>query len=411
MGWTLSRRVWLLLGAAALIVVGLLYVNSRRPAPRVVTVRVTRGNLNSSITSNGKVEPVTPYSLRARFDGFVEHVAATEGQKVQRGQLLLTLDDKDVRAQLDQAKAQLASEQDDLRAAEAGGRSDQAARLAGELRTAEAQRNMLQQQQEALVKLVSQKAATPQELETNRAEFAHADAQVEQSKKAKEEFDRQAQMDRERLKLLVARSQEQVASLQEKADSARVVAPANGTLYSLPAHERDFVHVGDLLAEVADLTKVRVRAYIDEPELGQLQPNQTVEVTWSALPERTWTGHTETMPREVVARGARNVGEVLCAISNDKMELIPNTTVDVSIELSGRSGVLMIARGAVQIVGLHRYVYRLDGNQLSRQEVRVGLSNATDFEVLSGVQEGDVLALPGEAPLQDKLTVRVENPQ
>jgi multidrug efflux pump subunit AcrA (membrane-fusion protein) len=190
-----------------------------------------------------------------------------------------------------------------------------------------------------------------------------------------------------------------------------VVAPATGTLYSLPAHERDFVHVGDLLAELADLTQVRVRAYIDEPELGQLQPNQGVEVTWSALPERTWSGRTETTPRQVVARGARNVGEVLCAISNDKMELIPNTTVDVSIELSQRSGVLMIPRGAVQIVGLHRYVFRLDGNQLSRQEVRVGLSNATHFEVLSGVQEGDVLALPGEAPLQDKLVVRAENPQ
>ena len=411
MGWTLSKRVWLLLGAAALIVMGLLYVNSRRPAPRISTVRVARGNLDSSITSNGKVEPVKPYSLRARFDGFVNHVGVTEGQKVRAGQLLLSLDDNDVRAQLDQAKAQLASEQDELRAATSGGRPDQAARLTGELRSAEAQRHMLQQQQEALVKLVAQKAATPQELETNRTEFARADAQVEQSKKAKEEFERQTQLDRDRLTLLVSRSRAEVASLQEKVDSARVVAPAGGTLYSLPAHERDFVHVGDLLAEVADLTNVRVRAYIDEPELGQLQPNQTVEVTWSALPERTWNGHTETMPRQVVARGARNVGEVLCAISNDKMELIPNTTVDVSIELSERSGVLTIPRGAVQIVGLHRYVYRLEGNQLHRQEIRVGLSNATHFEVLSGVQEGDVLALPGEAPLQDKMIVRAENAQ
>src|SRR5438105_8378120 len=177
MGWTLSRRVWLVLGAATLIVVGLLYANSRRPAPRVLTVRVTRGNLNSSSTSNGKVEPVAPYSLRARFDGFVDRVVAVEGQKVRAGRVLLVLNAKDVRAQLDQTKAQLASEEDNLRAAMAGGRADQAARLTGDLRTAEAQRNLLQKQKEALAKLVAEKAATQQELETNRAEFARADAQ------------------------------------------------------------------------------------------------------------------------------------------------------------------------------------------------------------------------------------------
>src|SRR5262249_49209688 len=112
MGGTLSRRVWLLVGAAVGIVAGVLYFNSRRPAPGVATVRVSRGTLSSSITSNGKVEPVTPYSLRARFDGFVDKVMAIDGQKVRAGQLLLTLNDNEVRAQLDDAKAQLASEQE-----------------------------------------------------------------------------------------------------------------------------------------------------------------------------------------------------------------------------------------------------------------------------------------------------------
>src|SRR5262249_51459185 len=150
--------------------------------------RVTRGTLSSSITSNGKVEPVTPYSLRARFDGFVDKVMTTEGQKVRAGQLLLTLNDNEVRAQLDDAKAQLASEQEDLRVAQAGGRSDQATRLAGEIHAAQVQRDMLQHQQEALVKLLAQKAATPLELENNRADFAKADAELEQFRKEKQEF-------------------------------------------------------------------------------------------------------------------------------------------------------------------------------------------------------------------------------
>jgi multidrug efflux pump subunit AcrA (membrane-fusion protein) len=92
------------------------------------------------------------------------------------------------------------------------------------------------------------------------------------------------------------------------------------------------------------------------------------------------------------------------------LELIPNTTVDVRIQLNDRSGVLVVPRGAVQIVGLHRYVFLVDGGRLRQREIRVGLSNATDVEVLSGVQEGDILALSGAAPLRDNMAVRVLSP-
>jgi len=411
MAWTLTKRVWFLLIAAGVAIVGLLYAGSRRPPTPVTVVRVIRADLDSSITSNGKVEPVMPYSLRAKYDGFVDRVLAMEGQAVNAGQLLVVLNSSDEQAQLDQARAQLASEEEDLRAAKAGGHPDQVARLADDLRSAEAQRNLLQQKQEALVKLAAQNAATREEVESNRAELERASAQADQAQKAKQEFEHQVTLDRDRVALLVDRSRAQIADLQDKVNSARVTAPINGTLYSLPIHAGDFVHVGDLLAEVADLTRVRVRAYIDEPELGKLQPNQEVEVTWDALPDRAWKGSTELIPRQVVAHGARSVGEVLCSISNEKMELIPNTTVDVRIRLSERSNVLVIPRGAVQIVNSHRYVYLVQRNRLHRQEISVGLTNDTHLEVLSGVQEGDSLALLGGAPLEENTRVRVENPK
>jgi HlyD family secretion protein len=408
---TLSRRVWLLVGLATLLIALLLYLNERRPAVRVAVVQADRENLSSSITSNGKVEPITPYSLRAKFDGFVDRVIAVEGKNVKAGELLLTLDDRDMRAQLDQARAQLASQQNDLLAAQGGGRADQAARLAADLRSAEAQRDLLDRQRQALTKMLAQKAATNEEVEKNHAALEQANAQAEQAHKAKQEFDHQAELDRTRLMFLVSYSQALVNDLQDKLSSARVVAPASGTLYSLPVRVRDFVHTGDLLADVADLHKLRVRAYIDEPELGGLKQGQVVVVTWDALPGRTWTGKTEILPRQVVARGNRNVGELLCSISNEGMELIPNTTIDVRIETSQRENVLVVPRGAVQIEGNRYYVYRLDGGRLRRMEIKVGLSNATHSEVLSGMQEGDTLALPGDVPLRDNLVVRVANPQ
>lgn len=408
---TLSRRVWLLLGFAMALVVFLLYLNSRRPSARVAVVQASRQTFRSSITSNGKVEPIMPYSLRAKFDGFVDRVIAAEGKNVKKGELLLTLNDRDIRAQLDQARAQLASQEDDLHAARSGGRADQSAKLGADLRSAEAERNLLGRQQETLTKLAAQNAATSEELEKNRLALERAEAALDQARKAKQEFEHQVSQDRERLDLMVQHSKAVVNDLQDKADSTRVVAPASGTLYSFPVHAGDFVHTGDLLAGVADLHELRVRAYIDEPELGQLKAGQTVVVTWDALPGRTWTGKTEILPRQVVALGTRNVGELLCTIENQGMELIPNTTVDVRIEINERADAMVVPRGAVQIDGVHRYVYRLDGGRLHRTDIRVGLSNATQFEVLSGVNEGDTLALPGDTTLRDNMAVRVAIPE
>ena len=408
---TLSRRVWLLLALAVALVVVLLYLNSRRPSARVAVVQASHQTFRSSISSNGKVEPIMPYSLRAKFDGFVERVVAAEGKNVKKGDLLLTLDGRDIRAQLDQARAQLALQADDLRAARSGGRADQAAKLSADLRSAEAERNLLQRQQETLTKLAAQNAATAEELEKNRAALERAEAALDQARKTKQEFEHQAGLDRERLDLLVEHSKALVNNLQDKADSTRAAAPGSGTLYSLPVHTGDFVHTGDLLAAIADLHEVRVRAYIDEPELGQLKAGQTVVVTWDALPGRTWTGKTEILPGQVVALGTRNVGELLCTIANQGMELIPNTTVDVRIEINERADALVVPRGAVQIDGTRRYVYRFDGSRLHRTEIRVGLSNATQFEVLSGINEGDTLALPGGTTLRDNMAVRVAIPE
>jgi HlyD family secretion protein len=404
-----SRRWGLIIGLAVALAGTVLYLNVREPAARIRTATVTRTNLKSAITSNGKVEPAVPHTLRAQYDGFVDRVVAVEGQTVRRGQLLLTLDDTQVRAQLEQARAQLSAEEAALQAAQAGGRADELARVTGDLRAAEAQKSLLQGQRDALTKLVAEKAATPEELQRNAAALERATADVEILRKAREQFERQVGLDRERLALSVAHWRAQTSDLQEKVASARVVAPADGTLFSLPVRARDFVRTGDLLADLADLRNVRVRAFVDEPELGRLAPGQPVEVTWDALPDRTWMGRTETVPQQVVSRGARNVGEVLCSISNDRMELKPNTTVDIRIQLDERSNVLTLPRSAVELTGGSRYVYLVDGEHLRQREVQVGIANEIQFEVLSGVQEGDRVALPGDTALQDGMEVRVES--
>jgi HlyD family secretion protein len=411
MGPALGRRLWLIVGGALVLTAVLVFISGRGATARVAVIDAVRENLSSVVSSNGKVEPVMPVSFRVGFPTFVTKVYAVEGQQVKRGQLLFTLDDTGVRADLAQARADMAAEAEALRVANSGGRADQIAKVAADLQKALALREQLRLDNESLTKLVAQKAATPHEFEQNRLALAQAEADVQSLEKTKQTYLNQAKLDIERVALLVEHARNQVRDLEQKLSSTRGIAPADGTLYSLPIHPGDFVKEGDLLAEMADMHHVRVRAFIDEPELGQIDLNQTVEIFWDAHPDRVWSGRTELVPKQVVAHGTRNVGELLCSVSNDHLDLIPNTTVDVRIHISERPSVIVIPRGAIYIDGSKRFVFVVRDDRLQRRDITVGIANPTTIEVVSGLQNGDVVALPGEVSLKENLHIRPVRPE
>jgi HlyD family secretion protein len=407
----LSRRLWIVVVVALALIVLLVYLGSRGSTARVAVVDVKRESLSSAISTNGKVEPVTPHSFRARYPTFVARVDVVEGQQVKRGQMLFSLDDTEVQADLAQARADLAAQQEALNVAKAGGYASQAAKATADLQKAQASRDQLRRDNETLTKLVAEKAATSEELQQNKLQLSQAESDVQATEKVKQTLEKQAQLDEGRVTLQVEHSRATVSDLEERLDSAHGSAPIDGTLYSLPIRQGDFVKAGDLLAELADLHQVRIRAFIDEPELGQVDVNQSVEILWDAHPDRVWNGKTEILPKQVVTRGTRSVGELLCSVTNDRLDLLPNTTVDVRIHVSERPSALVVPRGAVSIEGDNRYVFRVQDNRLHRVSIKVGIANPTSMEVLSGLNEGDVVALPGEAALKDNLIVKAVRPE
>src|ERR1700686_4753673 len=102
MATALGRRLWLIVGAALVLTAVLVFISGRGSIARVAVADIERQNLSTMVSSNGKVEPITPRSFRAGFPTVVEKVYVAEGQQVKRGQLLFALDDKVVRAQLAQ---------------------------------------------------------------------------------------------------------------------------------------------------------------------------------------------------------------------------------------------------------------------------------------------------------------------
>jgi len=414
----LRNRIVIFLLLAGALAYGLVWLSGRKPAAKISAVMPRRRNLVSSITSNGKVEPISPYVMRAQLDTFVEKVHVFEGQAVKRGQALLDLNVKDAAAQLADTREKLLHAQDDLRAAKAGGRSDATARATGDLAKAQADRDRLQRANDALQRLVAQQAATKEELAANDLALVKAQAEVARLAAVKQEFEHGVRLDADGMALRVEQLQNEIAALESKVRDGRITAPADGTLYSMPVKAGDYVKVGDLLAEMADLHKVRVRAFIDEPELGLLEPNQSVKITWDALPNQSWTGKTEVIPKQVVARQTRSVGELLCSVNNDKLQLLPNINVNVRINSKERLNVLSVPRGAVETEAGRRYVFVVKDNQLGvgvrkstleKREVHVGIADATNYEIVTGLQEGEMVALPGEVDLRNGMKVQIVN--
>jgi len=239
----LRNRIVIFLALAGVLAYGLVWLSGRKPAAKISAVTPRRENLISSISSNGKVEPIAPYVMRAQLDTFVEKIRVVEGQAVKKGQVLLELNVKGATAQLAEARAKLLKAKNNLQAAMTGGKADEAARVVGDLAKAEAERDRLQRSHDVLTRLVAGQAATKEDLAANDLALARAQAEVTRAAAAKQEFDRQVKLDTDRSALEEQQALSEMAALEDKVANGRITAPSDGTLYSLPAKAGDYVKV------------------------------------------------------------------------------------------------------------------------------------------------------------------------
>jgi len=398
-------RLLLVLAAVAILVFAIAAGPGRDRPMKVSGTRPVRQSLSWSITSNGKVEPVEPHVIQAQITTFIEKVSVKEGQTVSRGKTLLTLDATESRSELAHMKELLVAAEDERRVALSGGAPDEIAQLENDLAKTISEIARLRRQGESLERLYARQAATRDEIDQNKIALQRAEADKRLIEQKNDAIQQRSKLQAERAALRADEARHSIRFLEEKLNSARVIAPVPGTLYSLPARGGTFVHTGDVLAEVADLSRVRARAFVDEPELGSLKAGQTVEITWDALPNRMWAGQVEQLPKTIVARGSRNVGEVLCSVSNEQAELLPNTNVNVRIRIAEHENSLTIPRATVRTEGDKRFVFVVDAGHLRKQQVTVGISNAKDYEILGGITDNDLIALPGNSELHEGQTV------
>jgi HlyD family secretion protein len=401
-----TARNWIISAVALIVIFYGIHMLTRGKLP-IRVAAATIGNLTKTSATNGKVEPQSDREAHAPYPGIISKLYVHEGQIVPAGMLLLAMDDTEAQSRAAAALAALKGAQAAWQAAQHGGTAEERLSLAGELQKAIIDRDQAQRDLDALQKLESNGAASPSEVDAakERLEADNSSIQVLQQRQTS----RYDAADLAHARANLEDAQAAYTAAQDALNQAIVHAPVAGTVYSLPVSRTEFVQQGELLLAMADLSKLQVVAYFDEPEIGDLAIGEPATIVWDARPNEVWHGHVTRLPSTIITYLTRNVGEVRVSIDDPDGALLPDTNVRVTITVSSQSNVLTVPHDAMHFEQGSSYVYRVEGGTLHRVPVSVGRVNLTDVQILSGLKAGDQVALitTNGQPLIDGQPVKV----
>ncbi|HEY7099507.1 MAG TPA: efflux RND transporter periplasmic adaptor subunit [Terriglobales bacterium] len=404
----LSRNRWI--AWAVGIVAAVILLASFMSHDEIVPVRaatVQRTTMRSVVSTNGKIEPIQNFEAHAPIGTTVKRVLVKEGDHVKKGQLLVQLNDAEARNQAAKALSQVKNSEADVQAVQTGGTHEEVLTLQAQLVKARADRDAAQRNLAALQRLQQSGAATPGELKDAQAQFDTAEANLkllQQKQDARYSRPEVARVDAQKTEAQTAYS-----AAENVLGQLNIKAPFDGTVYALPVREGNYLNPGDLILQEADLSRVLVRVFVDEPDVGRLAPAQKIEITWDALPGRVWTGQLAAVPSAVKLHGTRNVGEATSIIENTDLKLLPNINIGATIVTIEDPNALAVPREAVRQEEGKSYVYQVVNDELQRRDVQTSISNLTQVEVKSGIDENSLVAIAStnSKPLRSGLPVKV----
>ena len=363
--------------------------------------------LVSTISTNGRVEPEMKYELHSPIATIVKEVYGQPGDVVAAGKLLMVLDDLQARARLASAESGVKTAQAGLEAAIHNGTQQERQMAAADQTRARLERDDARRSLDTLTKLNLTGAASSSEVATARQRLEAAEANLHAAEQGA--VNRYSPAEVERARAALADAQAGLTEARQVVAHTQVRAPAAGTVYHVDAGRTEFVEQGKLLLQLADLHHERVRAYFDEPEIGRLEVGQKIQIKWDAKQGRIWNGHIELTPITVMNLGTRSVGEVLVKIDDLDGELLPDTNVTVTATISSEPNTLSVPREALHSENGKTYVYRVVKGALQRTYVTTGTINLTQVAILSGLEEGSLVATGSEngQPLQEGVPIKV----
>ena len=350
-------KIWIIVAAMLVVAIGSWIFSGGKKNKEIQfeTEKITRANLQNSVTATGTIEPVTSVTVGTQVSGIVSKLYVDYNSKVTKGQVIAELDRTNLTSELNTAKANLSSAQSSLNYEKAN-----------------------HQRYETLYKkgLVS-----ADEYENARLSFEKA---VQQVKTA----------------------QESVKKAETNLNYATITSPIDGVVLSKAVEEGQTVAASfstpELFTIAQDLTNMRVIANVDEADIGDVKEGERVSFTVDAFPNDVFEGQVTQARQEATTTNNVVTYEVVISAPNEQLKLKPGLTANVTIYTAEKQGVLSVSTKALRFTPTPETVGKMkiadckgknklwtkQGNTLQAHSVQLGMSDGIHTEILSGLAEG-----------------------
>ena len=300
-------RRWIAIGVVSVLAVAAIFLVAHRKKTTKTTIEtaaVERQDITVTVEANGTIEPINVVEVKSKASGQIMKMPVDVGSNVTPGQLLVQIDQRDVKNQYDQARAAL-----------------RAAQVSEEVGLAQRKRSD---------QLFAEGVITAQEHETATLTYESA-----------------------RSSLVRARTDLDIA--RQKLEDATVRSPIVGTVIEKPvavgqviSSATSSVSGGTTLLKMADLKQIRLRALVNETDIGNVKPGQPATVVVDAYPDRPFRGSVEKI--EPVATVNQSVTQfpVLVSLSNEDGLLMPGMNGDVTVMVEEQDNVLAVPIDAIR---------------------------------------------------------------
>ncbi|MGA2219283.1 MAG: efflux RND transporter periplasmic adaptor subunit [Terracidiphilus sp.] len=393
-----SRKFWIWLSVAAVVVLALAGFGIMRLAKGATIdpnrlAKVTRGDVARSVVATGQIQPITKVEVKSKASGIVEKLYVDINTVVKKSQPLAQLDQQEITAQVEAARAQLAAAEANVGTYEANIEQDKVNAAAPDLPMYKATLDRtLEMQKEGIV--------SHQALDDANKDYLAALTK-------RDAFKAQTGVDTAKMKQAkaqVLQSQASLQQLEEQLSYTTIVAPMDGVILS-----RD-VEIGDAVSSIlvlgstatlvmteGDVNEVYVDGKVDEADIAHVYMGQPARIKVESFRDRVFNGKVTKIAPMGVQKDNVTTFEVRVSINNPGGELKALMTANAEILLDEHKGVLTVPENAVMYDNQKNATVEIpDKSQkegMRKTPVKVGLSNGSVTEILSGLKEGDQVVL------------------
>jgi len=393
-----SKRFWIWLSAGVVVIVllggfGIVRLAKGSGIDPNRLAKVTKGDVARSVVATGKIQPITKVEVKSKASGIVEKLYVDINNHVTKGQPLAQLDQQEIVAQVEAQRAQLASAEANVGTYDANIEQDKVNAAAPDLPMYKLTLDRNQEmQKEGIV--------SRQVLDDANKEYLAALTRRDSSKA-------QIGVDTAKLRQAKAQVQQSEASLkqlEEQLGYTTIVAPMDGVILS-----RD-VEIGDAVSSIlvlgstatlvmteGDVNEVYVDGKVDEADIAHVYMGQPARIKVESFRDRTFNGKVTKISPMGVEMDNVTTFEVRVSINNPGGELKALMTANAEILLDEHKGVLTVPENAVTYDNMKNASVQVpdkskkDGTR--KVDVKVGLSNGSVTEIVSGLKEGDQVVL------------------